>query len=265
MKKGISLMELVASMCIIAALATAVTPVVGDLVQRSRDTHALQDISALQDHLIALGDSLNLPDALLDEQYQTLFLSDLAPGQQQGAIPEVLKSQFDVKNGALLPEELALLQAAGIQQIAYRRAIDYSDQIEDRLQWDRIQTIGVEPVELVRLNMLNPAVQSLVQQKFAGIDVFEEDGVTPINHTLVVVGIGQQSDLVKKISTLPTDLNASAPLVYDRYLAVVWVGTRESDDVTPVVSTDPLTQAKILGVVDSQLRTKSELAKVVCP
>jgi hypothetical protein len=82
----------------------------------------------------------------------------------------------------------------------------------------------------------------------------------------VVVGIGQQSDLVKKISTLPTDLNASAPLVYDRYLAVVWVGARESaDDATPVVLTEPLTQAKILGVVDSQLRTKSELAKVVCP
>jgi energy-converting hydrogenase Eha subunit E len=253
--RGISLLELVASMCIIAALATAITPVISDLVQRSRDAHSLQNISTLDDQLRVFGDSVNVTEALLTEDMTTLFVSD---GVTQGAIPTDIQSIVEATPYQLLQPELDALERSGVVELAYRRGVDYDSQLADFRQWDRIISLRDDgnpltaEVRFLRLNTSQPSVNQFLAASFPGLDVTVEQSV-------ILLGVGAESDLVKKVNLeLPTDLNASE-LEYNRYFAVVWVGT-------PGVPADEQpSEAKVLGVIDGQLRTKGELAKAICP
>jgi type II secretory pathway pseudopilin PulG len=263
-KNGISLMELVASMCIIAALATAVTPVVSNLVEQARYTHALQDISTLQDQLNAFGESLNGADALLDENFNTLFTSDTP----EGAIAPILESQLQVGTIALAQKEADALIASQIRELHYR-SNPLVDGIAPNDQWSVRLPVDVG-TQLLRVDMEDANVAAQIKQQFPGLDFDAIDEVANGTHTptVLVVGIGRESDLVKTLGELPTDLNAGDPeRFYDRYLAVVWVGSRKIDASLPIPASEvvSLPQAKVLGVVDSQLRTKSELAKLICP
>jgi hypothetical protein len=226
-------------MCLLAALVTAVTPVISDLVQRSRDTHSLQNISALEDHLRRFGDSLNVTEGLLDEDMTMLFSSD-------NAMPTAIQGVVEPTVYQLSQPELDALQRSYVEEIAYRRGVDYDPQLADYLQWDR--RIPVQNGRFLRLDFSKPSVTQFLAASFPGFDV-------TIEQTVILLGVGAESDLVKKVNLeLPIDLNETG---YNRYFAVVWVGS-------PGALEQP-SEAKVLGVIDGQLRTKGELAKAVCP
>jgi type II secretory pathway pseudopilin PulG len=261
-KTGVSLMELVASMCIVALPSLAVTPVVSNLVQTARDTQSVQNMSTLEDHLLAFGDSLNQAESLLIHGETDPSLALPQDPLEPGFIPQTIREKLiidalDVADG--VADQRQALINAGIVQLV-NRASTLDPNLEEKDQWaGNLTNVSEAGTLFAKLDLSRVDVQQTLEREFDQLgQVYDGTGTPVQDHNIIVVGIGADSQLVRDGLRLPLDPNALNDS-YNRYYALYWVGTNDGTNDVAV----PSGKAELLGVVDSQFRSKREVAQAI--
>jgi hypothetical protein len=267
--KGISLVELIVTMCAIALLSAIVIPAISGVEQMAKDAASAGSMSSTETTVI-LNSTLNHADALLISGSNSLPNNATV----EGYIPQAIRDHLIQPVAALDTD--SVLEAASRQAlidggVSFLRFRDDNDlTIDEKERWTDVHPLEEVNLPLAQLDVTNVEVQRLLEERFDQVRVFDAAGI-PIQNKIVVVGVGAQSDIVQVAGQkLPIDSNAPAG-AYNRFYALLWVAgpqievdgsvVLEADGVTPVIEAKP--KAQFLGLIDSQFRSTQDVAQDV--